>query len=106
MSFAVSHEYSTGRLNVGMNVYTTSVKESRVILGSFAYVWELRKVGELLVERNEQAPMSEEYPLMAFIANEGVEYVGTVRHRESAWVDTCVGEIRQLRRRDWTLTVF
>lgn len=34
------------------------------------------------------------------------EYVGTVRHRESAWLDTRVGEIGQLRRRDWTLTVF
>lgn len=28
------------------------------------------------------------------------EYVGAVRHRESAWLDTCVGEIGQLRRRD------
>ena len=27
--------------------------------------WEQRKVGELLEERNEQAPMSEDYPLMA-----------------------------------------
>lgn len=26
----------------------------------------------MLIERNEQAPKSEEYPLMAFIANEGV----------------------------------
>ena len=34
------------------------------------------------------------------------EYVGVVRHRESAWLDTCDGEIRQLRRQDWTLTVF
>ena len=32
------------------------------------------------------------------------EYVGTVRHRESEWLDSSVGEIRQLRRRDWTLT--
>ena len=34
--------------------------------------WEQRKVSDLLEERNEQAPESEEYPLMAFIANEGV----------------------------------
>ena len=34
--------------------------------------WEQRKVGDLLIERNQQAPMSDEYPLMAFIANEGV----------------------------------
>ena len=34
--------------------------------------WEQRKVSELLEERNEQAPESDDYPLMAFIANEGV----------------------------------
>ena len=34
--------------------------------------WEQRKVSDLLEERNEQAPESEDYPLMAFIANEGV----------------------------------
>lgn len=34
--------------------------------------WEQRKVGELLVERNERARTSKEYPLMAFIANKGV----------------------------------
>ena len=28
------------------------------------------------------------------------EYVGAVRHRDSAWLDTRVGEIGQLRRRD------
>lgn len=34
--------------------------------------WEQRKVSDLLEERNEQAPETEDYPLMAFIANEGV----------------------------------
>ena len=38
----------------------------------FTDPWEQRKVGEILVERNEQFPQSNEYPLMAFIANEGV----------------------------------
>lgn len=38
----------------------------------FTDPWEERKVGEILVERNEQLPQSNEYPLMAFIANEGV----------------------------------
>ncbi|NLS84659.1 MAG: hypothetical protein GXZ14_03465 [Ruminococcaceae bacterium] len=52
--------------------YSEKGRESRIVLGSLAFVWEQRKVGELLIERNEQAPMSEEYPLMAFIANEGV----------------------------------
>ena len=33
-------------------------------------------------------------------AKSAAEYVGAVRHRESAWLDTCVGEIGQLRRRD------
>ena len=50
--------------------------------------WELRKVGELLVERNEQAPMSEEYPLMAFIANEGVAPKGDRYDRSSLVSDT------------------
>ena len=38
----------------------------------FTEAWEQRKVSDLLEERNEQSPESEEYPLMAFIANEGV----------------------------------
>ena len=38
----------------------------------FSDDWEQRKVSDLLEERNEQAPESAEYPLMAFIANEGV----------------------------------
>ena len=39
-------------------------------------VWEQRKVSDLLEERNEQAPESKDYPLMAFIANEGVAQKG------------------------------
>ncbi|MEA4949294.1 MAG: restriction endonuclease subunit S [Eubacteriales bacterium] len=54
----------------------------------FTDAWELRKVGELLVERNEQAPMSEEYPLMAFIANEGVAPKGDRYDRSSLVSDT------------------
>lgn len=38
----------------------------------FTDAWEQRKVSELLKERTEKAPESEIYPLMAFIANEGV----------------------------------
>ena len=54
----------------------------------FHYSWEQRKVGELLIERNEQAPMSEEYPLMAFIANEGVAPKGERYDRSSLVTDT------------------
>jgi len=50
--------------------------------------WEQRKVGELLIERNEQAPMSDEYPLMAFIANEGVAPKGERYDRSSLVSDT------------------
>ena len=50
--------------------------------------WEQRKVGELLIERNEQAPKSEEYPLMAFIANEGVAPKGERYDRSSLVTDT------------------
>lgn len=49
----------------------------------FSDEWEEKKVGELLSERNEQAPMSEEYPLMAFIANEGVAPKGERYDRSS-----------------------
>lgn len=42
----------------------------------FTDPWEQREVGEILVERNEQYPQSNEYPLMAFIANEGVAHKG------------------------------
>ena len=34
--------------------------------------WEQRKVSDLLTERNIQTPKSIEYPLMAFIQNQGV----------------------------------
>ena len=52
------------------------------------FVWEQRKVGDLLVERNEQSPMSTEYPLMAFIANEGVAPKGDRYDRSSLVNDT------------------
>lgn len=45
--------------------------------------WEQHKVSDLLMERNEQAPMSDKYPLMAFIANEGVAPKGERYDRSS-----------------------
>lgn len=54
----------------------------------FTDPWEQRKVGELLTERNEQAPMSDEYPLMAFIANEGVAPKGERYDRSALWSTT------------------
>ena len=53
--------------------------------------WEQRKVSDLLVERNDQAPMSDEYPLMAFIANQGVAPKGE-RYDRSALVNDEVGK--------------
>ena len=50
--------------------------------------WEQRKVGNLLIERNQQAPMSDEYPLMAFIANEGVAPKGERYDRSALVTDT------------------
>lgn len=61
------------------------VKKPTIRFAGFTAAWEQREVGELLVERNEQAPMSEEYPLMAFIANEGVAPKGE-RYDRSALV--------------------
>lgn len=58
----------------------------------FTDLWEQRKVGELLTERNEQAPMSDEYPLMAFIANEGVAPKGE-RYDRSALVNDTASKL-------------
>ena len=58
----------------------------------FTEAWEQRKVGELLIERNEQAPMSDDYPLMAFIANEGVTPKGD-RYDRSSLVNDVSGKL-------------
>ena len=57
-------------------------------LKGFSDAWEQRKVGDLLIERNQQAPMSDEYPLMAFIANEGVAPKGERYDRSALVTDT------------------
>lgn len=57
-------------------------------LPGFTAAWEQRKVGDLLIERNQQAPMSDEYPLMAFIANEGVAPKGERYDRSALVTDT------------------
>lgn len=49
----------------------------------FTKDWKDREVRELLLERNTQCPKSEEYPLMAFIAYEGVAPKGERYNRES-----------------------
>ena len=60
---------------------------SMIFTGS-TFSWEQRKVGDLLIERNQQAPMSDEYPLMAFIANEGVAPKGERYDRSALVTDT------------------
>lgn len=52
----------------------------------FTDAWEQRKVGELLEERDVKAPKSTDYPLMAFIAYEGVAPKGD-RYDRSALVN-------------------
>lgn len=64
----------------------------RIRFKGFEEDWEQRKVGEFLTERNDQAPMSDEYPLMAFIANEGVAPKGE-RYDRSALVNDTVGKL-------------
>ena len=54
--------------------------------------WEQRKLGELLLERNEQAPQSDKYPLMAFIANQGITPKGD-RYDRSALVNDIEGKL-------------
>ena len=66
----------------------------------FSDAWEQRKVSDLLEERNEQAPESKEYPLMAFIANVGVAPKGERYDRGALVKDaenklykkTCIGD--------------
>ena len=58
----------------------------RIRFKGFTDAWEQRKVGELLEERDVKAPKSREYPLMAFIANEGVAPKGD-RYNRSALVN-------------------
>ena len=59
-----------------------------IIAQNMAVAWEQREVGELLVERNQKAPMSVDYPLMAFIANEGVAPKGERYDRSALVTDT------------------
>lgn len=66
-------------------------KVPEIRFSGFTGDWEQRKVGELLEERNEQAPMSEDYPLMAFIANQGVAPKGE-RYDRSALVNDETGK--------------
>ena len=49
-------------------------------------------MGELLLERNEQAPQSDQYPLMAFIANQGIAPKGD-RYDRSALVNDIEGKL-------------
>ena len=53
----------------------------------FTDPWEQRKLGELLLERNEQAPQSDQYPLMAFIANQGIAPKGDRYDRSALVID-------------------
>ena len=57
----------------------------------FTEPWEQHKVGNLLIERNEQAPQSKEYPLMAYVANEGVVPKGE-RYDRSALVNDTINK--------------
>lgn len=54
----------------------------------FTGAWKKHAVRDLLVERNEQSPKSSEYPLMAFIAYEGVAPKGDRYDRSSLVNDT------------------
>lgn len=53
--------------------------------------WEQRKLDDLFMERNEQYPMSDDYPLMAFMANVGVAPKGD-RYDRSALVHDTKGK--------------
>ena len=50
--------------------------------------WELRKMSDFLRERNDKAPKSDQYPLMAFIANKGVAPKGDRYNRDFLVTDS------------------
>ena len=54
--------------------------------------WVQHIVGDLLAERNEKAPMSDEYPLMAFIAYKGVAPKGE-RYDRSSLVNDALSKL-------------
>ena len=70
----------------------------------FTDAWEQRKLGDLLVERNQQAPMSNEYPLMAFIANEGVAPKGERYDRSALVTDTVNKLYKKTEKGDFTVS--
>ena len=78
----------TAKASRKMKKYAVLTREPRCFIGSFDFSWEQREVGDLLIERSQQAPMSDEYPLMAFIANEGVAPKGERYDRSALVTDT------------------
>ena len=66
---------------------TENSKKPRIRFKGFTEAWEQRKVNDLVVERNQQSPKSKEYPLMAFVANEGVAAKGDRFNREFLVLD-------------------
>ena len=73
-----------------------------MIFTASTFSWGQRKVGDLLIERNQQAPMSDEYPLMAFIANEGVAPKGERYDRSSLVTDTVNKLYKKTEKGDFT----
>ncbi len=67
-------------------------RSPEIRFAGFTDPWEQRKLGELLLERNEQAPQSDQYPLMAFIANQGIAPKGD-RYDRSALVNDIEGKL-------------
>ena len=71
---------------------TEQAKVPAIRFAGFTDPWEQRKLSELLLERDEQAPQSDQYPLMAFIANQGIAPKGD-RYDRSALVNDIEGKL-------------
>lgn len=63
----------------------------KVRFNGFEEEWSLKCVSELLCERNELSPQSPEFPLMAFIANNGITEKGE-RYDRSALVNDVINK--------------
>lgn len=60
----------------------TASKTPKIRFKGHSETWRTESVSSLLTERNVQAPKSEQYPLMAFIAGQGVAPKGKRYNRE------------------------
>lgn len=76
-------------------------KKPAVRFQEFSDDWIKRRIDELLEERNVQTPKSDEYPLMAFVANKGVTPKGDRYNRDFLVNDSEKKKYKQTEKGDF-----